>query len=399
MVKTFYKTQPAKTILFRAEMKIRSYAYGADVNREFTEWLESYREAWNRPGIPFFLNESGDVSGNSVARCSSEFMHPARSDIPNRDSVVFTRKRKTLHPLWLDGRLYEVVGREGELTVNKQPAGLYLGTELKAWGCSVIWTDRKPTYYLAVIGKPMGASESFFTVYVLETDGTLRQPPLIQKPIESVLNAKSHLSCFGRHIFIVHGSVLDYFYFRPELEKLENVAIASDVPNAETECCRDVSSPVVADGQGRVYWQSGNKVYTFPVGYPRRVSCVDGGDQHEILRFHAYRDDLMVYRINRLNREYDCLRYSFPKTGEGDASPACELFNRGSVRNVIYYERNGETFYIRIPPNAYKATVVKSLAAGGENEQVLSSFTVDGIDEVFCADGCYYIGADYACPI
>ena len=81
-----------------------------------------------------------------------------------------------------------------------------------------------------------------------------------------------------------------------------SVAILSDAPNQEKACCQNVIPPVVCDTNGRVYWQSDNGVYSFPIGYPRRVSWIHGGEKFAHIRIHTYRDRLFLYRLNRLNR-------------------------------------------------------------------------------------------------
>ena len=388
MIKTFYRKQSQERTFFRAEMKIRSMAYGKGIHDELSKWLEQTTTAWNDPKEPFLLSEEGHFSGNPVCRCRTEFMKPGQSE----NAVLLKRRSKARQRLWFNRYLYEI-GKEGELILNQTNTGVFLGSELKAWGATVLWEEKKPAFYLLVIGKPVGESDSRLSVYALQENGIPKRDPVAGVPMSNTLEAKSHLCCFGRHVFTVHDNRLDYFYFCPEQSGLENVAIESDTPNHEKECCQNVTSAVVADRNGRVYWQSGNRVYSFPVGFPRRIAYVDGGQQYTHLRIHTHQDSLFLYRVNRLNRDYECMECTFTESARGEEGIECRLFNRGSVRNVFYYEQNQETFYIKLQPNAYKASLICRRDGA---EQLRSSFVTEGIEEIFCDDGFLYVGTCFA---
>jgi hypothetical protein len=388
MIKTFYREQGQNKVYFKAELKIRSMAYGSRVHEECLSWLSAFRLIWDHPAVAGLLGEDGHYSGNPVCRCRTEFMHSGESE----SGFTYTRKKKSLHPLWSKGCLFEI-GREGELLVDKKPTGIFLGSELKAWGITFLGDELKNTRYLMVIGKPLGLDDCYLRAYALP-DGEITSLPMItQKQMPNVLTAKSNLYCFGRHIFTVHDAKLDYFYFRPEVSALETVAILSDAPNQEKACCQNVIPPVVCDTNGRVYWQSDNGVYSFPIGYPRRVSWIHGGEKFAHIRIHTYRDRLFLYRLNRLNREYECVQCAFDEKATENDGILMSSFNKGSVRNVFFYQGNGELLYIKIPPNSYKASVIRRKQ---DSEQTVSSLVTDGCEDVFCDNGYCFVGVQYA---
>lgn len=386
MFKTFYKARNRSPVLYRAELQVRSLAYGAEVHDRFVNWRMQYIEEWNKPRQSFLLLEGGDIGANSAKFDGTEAIRVESV----RGKTAFTKERNTLHRLWFEGMLLDV-NKIGDFTVNEKPGGFTLGTELKAWGASVEWDEyKRPTYRLFVVSKPTGEDDTFLSVYPVNRGSGPENRVITRVRLPSVLNARSYLYCYGDHVFLIHGGKLMYFYFRSDINALETVAIGENSPNDGKPCCNHVCAPVIADEQGNIYWQSENTVCSFPIGYPSRLRTIQYDEQFNVMGIQCYADMLLVYRLNKFNREFDCLKYL--PDGEGGMTES--VFNRGSVRNVFYYERNRNVSFVKIPYGSYRAFVARYSPQDG-TETVVSDFAIDGEPQIFCTDGGIYIGYDY----
>jgi hypothetical protein len=385
MIKSFHKKKNPEKVFFTSDMNIRSYAYGQQVRDEAVTWIQRFSREWNLPRQNFLLLESGGLGNIPAKLDSGEFISLARAS----GFQTLVTAPKDLRSLWFEDMLMSV-GKHGKLTVNGKDTGFSLGTELKAWGCDVLW-DRflHPQYYLFSVGKPNGEDDCALTVYRIDKKNGFALVPMLREKLPTLLNARSNLYCFGKHIFLIHNGKLDYFHFRPEAKALDRVAIETDEPNDGKTCCSQVYAPVVLDNQGYVYWQAGNNVYSFPIGYPRRITTITGGERYAIGGIQCYKESLFVYRCDLYNREYSCVRYERGK----DGTLCGYTFNRDTVKNVIYCENGGALFYIKIPN---ESSVAYAAMYKDRTETILSDFVIGGETRLFCTGGNVFVGCDYA---
>lgn len=382
MSKKFYQYHESRPVLFAAGVKHRSMAYGEDVHQELLEWRRLYMREWNRTDTDYSFFECGDPGGNPAKDNTRGSLRAG--DLSRVRSL--TPCPKKLHPLWLDGMLLDVT-EDGVITVNRKPTNVHLGSGLKAWGISVIHGSNRDIYHLFVIGKPMHKEGSYLTVYPITKAGAVDEP-IISMPTETSFQSKSHLYCMGRHIFMIHNSELEYFYFRPELGVLENVVLDTDEPNKGKPCCSRVIPPLVLDERGRVFWRCGNSVHSFTIGYPGDVLTLEGGEFREIYRIQCYGGRLFVYSHNKISREYECVSYDFDHNGYVDSA----LFNRNAIYNVFYKSINGVLHYVRIPYEARSGALTLN---NNGTEEYLGELNLNGCYDMFCTDGCLYAGVDY----
>ena len=66
MNKKFYKKKPPEKIFFVPGIKMKTYAIGEKVHKEFIEWRKQYIDKWNSQVSRFYLNESGSIDGNAA---------------------------------------------------------------------------------------------------------------------------------------------------------------------------------------------------------------------------------------------------------------------------------------------------------------------------------------------
>ena len=148
MIKAFYKRRSPKKVFFVKDMKIRSYAYGIGVHLDFLSWRKEYLEKWNRRTSTFLLNERGDIGANTA---KIDTVGEFRVVEPKNQRVIL-RKPNTITPLWFEG-MYLETNKDGDFFVNGNKMDTVLGTELKAWGVTAIWSGKIPEYTLFVVGK------------------------------------------------------------------------------------------------------------------------------------------------------------------------------------------------------------------------------------------------------
>lgn len=383
MIKTFYKKRLERKLFFTKDVKIRSYACGEDIHKDFVDWRAHFLTAWNSPRQSFFPLENGAIDGNSS---KIDRVGELRLSEPGKNHRVVKKKSAGLTQLLFDGCCLEV-GEYGELFVNGEETDTVLGTELKAWGVGVRWIKNQPSYTLFVFGKnEQGIPQ--IRAYGIDRSEGFATKLVCSVNVAATLSKKSYLYCFGAHVFFVNESKLNYYYFNSDLSRLEEVALKSDTPNQDKEFCQNVSGRVVCDSAGYVYWRSGNGVVLFPIGYPRRVEEIEFGERTELNGIQVFRDRLFVYCKSRISREYTCLSYNVSQNGIYDA----EIFNRGSRYNLFYAEKNGLLHYIKIPPASRKAYSAKMNSG---NETLMSEIDISGVEEMFCVAGDLYLNCSY----
>ena len=194
-----------KKVFFTKDMKIRSYAYGTEVYLDFLSWRKHFLERWNKPNSSFLLNERGDIGANTA---KIDIVGEFRVTEPKNQRVII-RKPHTLSPLWFEG-MYLETNKEGDLFVNEQKTDIVLGTELKAWGVSVVWHGNIPSYMLFVIGKNK-SGEVALRGYPIDVKTGISPKSTVSKELKATVGSKSHLYCFGKHIFLIHDSNLHYY--------------------------------------------------------------------------------------------------------------------------------------------------------------------------------------------
>lgn len=384
MIKTFYKKKPPKKVFFFRGIKVKSYAYGEDIHNEFLSWRKHFLAKWNTVKENFWILENGSIDGNSA---KIDRVGELRVLEPTLNHKCIVRKASEVSALWFDGHFLEV-GSYGELIVDGNETDVDFGSAVKGWGVGTAWRGTQFKYTLFVLAKSdNGGSE--LRAYSLDNDLSkkLTVSLICSVEVETTLNKKSHLYCFGSHIFLVNDSRLNYFYFNSLRSKLEEVAIGADEPNSQKEFCADIKGQMVCDADGYVYWCSGNQVCFFRIGFPRRLGVIDLGESNELLRLQTFRDKLYVYSRSRITREYTCTAYTVRIGGI-----KTEVFNRGAKYNLFYAEKNGLLHYVKIPPASRTAHVVRMNSG---NENVITEIDISNADQMFCVNGDLYLNCSY----
>ena len=381
MIKTFYKSRPPKKVFFNREIKLRSFAYGKEVHNEFLEWRKSFYARWNKLNSNFLLLERGEIGANPVKVGTSDRIMVAK---PKNQREV-NRKSGSLAPLWVEDMYLEAT-RDGDLFINDEKSEIVLGSELKAWGVTAVWESTLPTYTMFIVGKDKHG-EVALRAYPFD----IKSGPIMQEKasvkLNATINKRSYLYCFGKHIFLVHESTLYYYYYNTDLGRLEEVAIKTDEPNKDKDFCNNVTGALVCDGAGGIHWQSGNSVFSFTIGYPGRLNCIELGDRHELCGIQCFGEDLYVYRKNKISKEYSCLQYTKIR-GEYEG----KVFNHGAKSNLFYMEKGGFLYYLKIPALSRRASVIRNSAG---NESVLSDIEMSASQDMFCVNGNLYLDCKY----
>ena len=387
MVKTFYKYRQPKKIFFTRDVKIRSYACGYDVLEEFKTWRKKYIDRWNSPKRNFWVTENGSIDGNyaKIDRVGELRVAELRE---NQKCIV--KKPDKICPLWFEGCYLEVNG-DGDILLNGKVTDFNLGPELKAWGVSPLF-DRNAVSYVLFIFRNNEQGLGELKAFSMDLSNGLKIELKCSVTLAATLRKTSNLYCFGKHIFLVSDSCLHYYYFNREFSRFEEVAIETDEPNEGKEFCQNISGAPVCDSHGHVFWRSGNHIYFFPIGFSKRLGCIDFGDSNTIKGIQTFRDDLFIYSKSKITKEYTCFRY---RAGEGETEEPV-VFNKGSRYNLIYAERHGLLHYVKIPEDTHNGCVA-SMSAG--TESITSYVDLSGVRQMFCIDGdlylnCTYVGAD-----
>ena len=384
MIKTFYKKRPPKKVFFFKGINVKSYAYGADVHREFVAWRKSFLNKWNSVKDTFWVLENGSIDGNNA---KIDRVGELRVLEPGKNLRCLVKKSSELTPIWFDKHCLEV-GPYGELIIDGKETEIELGSVIKGWGLDTFWQGTQIKYTLFVMGND-DKGHSSLAAYSLNMDVNkgISVSFVCSVEAEVTLNRKSHIYCFGSHIFLVNDSKLSYYYYNTARSVLEEVAIGFDQPNAGKDFCSNVRGQLVCDADGYVYWHSGNQVCFIRIGYPRRLGMIDLGDSTEILHLQTFRDKLFVYNRSLITRDYNCTAYVVTPSGIKS-----ELFNHGARYNLFYAEKNGLLHYVKIPPVSRIAYVARMNSG---NESIISEINTDGATQMFCVNGDLYLNCSY----
>ena len=300
MIKTFYKKTPPKKIFFDPNMQVRSLAYGETVLREMLEWENYFLDRKRAYKDEFVLFAQKDIFG---------------CDFSQRDQALRIDEEVSILPsLHYDGLRLDVT-KNGYVCVNGQKSTLNLGTELKAWAVFSIPTKTGTESALMVIGRPFNGENGQLSVYELTKHGVGNKMRCFA-PLEYSPEATSTLLTFGKHIFVVHNSKLQYYHFLPEENELEVVAIGQDGDNADAPWCQYVGSKIVLNGKGGVFWQSDKDVYGFTIGYPRRLVKFTCKDRETIVHLRSGTKSVYVYTKDKNIGTYACVRYRQAENGQ-----------------------------------------------------------------------------------
>ena len=382
MIKTFYKKRPPKKIFFTTDMKIKSYAYGMDVYLDFVSWRRDFSARWNKLNINYVLNERPEVGANPAKTDAIE--RPKLAEPKPGSSIV--KKPGHLSPLWFEKNHIEA-SREGDLFINGKRSDIILGREIKAWGVSSVIENGLPVYTLFVIGKDKG-DEITLRAYPYDLKEGLKNEIIMSVPLDPTLNKKSYLYCFGKHIFAIHESKLHYYYYNREKMQLEEVAVGSDEPNSEKDFMTGVSQPVICDEGGSVHWVANGEVYSFPIGFPRKLNSTNLGEKNEIVGIQCFKNKLYIYRRNKITRDYSCLEYVLNSRFEYEG----RVFNHGARTNIFYSEKSGMMYYLKIPFPMRRAIITRNSFG---NETTLGEIDITAADELFYSNGGLYLGTSY----
>ena len=375
MVKYFYKKQRDVPTFFDRRLKVRSTAYGEEVKREFAEWRAAFYKGWNGKLDNMLICEQGDIGGNAVRADG------LNAYIVDSDAVEY-ESNSVLPPLWRNDGIFEA-DASGAVRINKNECAFNIGSELKAWALVTVKNERYHKGCLAVIGKPLGSNKQALTLYDLASSGNDR----VEMPV--TLGNKSFLACFGRHIFTVHESVLDYFYIDKRF-KLERCAIGADELNDKLEWCNGVRQKVVCDGNGNVFWIAGDGVYGFPIGSPRSLvefGCPVGRRTSDIA---CYDDGLYLYSTDKRSGATTCYLYT-ETDGIYEPVPVND-----SKANLILGKGDGFVRYVKLTDGGRSAVTAEySFPAKSEK---LDGKRLRVKDKAFCCFGALcsarYVGYD-----
>lgn len=387
MNKKFYKKKPPEKILFVPGIKMKTYAIGEKVHKEFIEWRKQYIDKWNSQVSRFYLNESGSIDGNAAKiNKVGEF---SIADL-DRFQKGISRGDGKITPLWL-GDFYLEVGEYGELIVNGVETETTLINDVKAWGIDVTGPNDNSGYTLFVFGNnDSGQSELRAYKMSVGRDITLS---LVASVAFEITNArKAHVFCMSSHIFLINEMKLHYFYYNSSSSRLEEVAIDSDEPNAGKPFCTDVSSSIVCNSDGCVFWTAGNAIYFFPIGYPRALRSIELGENYEVLGIQTFRNRLYIYFKSKITKECASASYII-ENGEIKES---SIFNRDVKYNLFYAEKNGELHYLKVSPFGREAFVARTSPSG---EVVGKEIDLGVSDQYFCVNGDLYRGYCYVSAI
>ncbi len=387
MLKSFYKKRRPIKVFFDKEMKYRSLAYGSEVNRSFVKWREYFDSNWNAKFKNFFINAQGDVGGNPV-RSDDTFM--SLRALEEATNVKRIKTDSVLPPLWLNEMLLEV-SADGFVTVSGRQTHVNIGLELKAWALMPLVTENGGTKtFLFVAAKPPGMNEMHISAYGFNSDGP-ENNALVSRKIDTTVNSRSYLVCYERHVFLVHNSMLDYFYFVPDTGELDRVAIGGDKDNAEVDCCKFVGRRVIADNSGNVYWIADNSVYGFPIGYPRRLAKIETDIHYVPVGINCYENELYVYRKNKSTGVYSCTRFVRAANGNLVGSH----FNDGAASNLMLENRQGTLRYLKLTEKGGIANTTLAVY-NGKSETTSDCMTFPSRGNVFCLFGLLDGNAVYA---
>ena len=383
MNKKFYKKRPTEKIFFMPGIKMKTYAIGDKVHKDFIEWRKQYIDKWNSQTSRFYLLESGSIDGNAAKINKVGEFSIAELD---RAHGGISRSEGKITPLWL-GDFYLEVGEYGELIVNGAETETILINDVKAWGIDIADPGDDKGHTLFVFGNN-DSGESELRAYKMSVGREISLSLVTSVTFEITNSRKAHIFCMRSHIFLINEMKLHYFYYNSAFSRLEEVAIDSDEPNAGKPFCTNVDSSIVCNSDGCVFWTAENAIYFFPIGYPKSLRSIELGENYEVLGIQTFRSSLYIYFKSKITREYASASYII-ENGEIKES---SVFNRDVKYNLFYAEKNGELHYLKISPFGREAFVARTSPAG---EVIVKEIDIGSSDQCFCINGDLYKGYCY----
>ena len=291
MIKAFYKPEPPKKLFYDKNMLHRSPAYGEEIYCDFLEWEKFHLEKKNHLGDKYKLWRGADLFG--------EPYDEQKAGKRNLTDAI-------LPPLCTEDACYTLES-DGHVAVNGRRTSFVLRVEPKSWSMSVFRQNGGERKFLFVIGKSFECEDVWLQAFRVTKAG-IADEPIANVALTPTMDATSKLLCFGKHIFIVHNSKLDYFYFDDKDEVLDRVAIGEDAENADLAWCAFASS-VVANGRGMVFWISDKSIYGFSIGYPRQLAKIECAMRERIVHIRCDKNALYVYCKDKNTGAMSCYRY------------------------------------------------------------------------------------------
>ena len=301
-MKLFLKRKYPTKVFFKKQINVRSFAYGKHVLQEFLDWKAWFLDNYKAQKGDFILSLQKNIYGKAY-------------DEKNTPQHLTTYENSCLPPLVFDSMRFEV-GKDGFVCINGQRSSLNVGSELKAWAITTILDKYSIKRVLFVIGKRRDDTKTTLSVYEFTRRG-FRENNSLSIPLDTTLETGSFLIGLGRHILLVHNSILDYYYYHYERGELQRVAIGADGKNEDFTWCKYVCQNIVVDDAGRVFWQSDNDVYGFRIGSPANLLQLKGNDIERVVHICSDKKSLLVYRKNKNTGKTVCVRYT---NGENDIS-------------------------------------------------------------------------------
>lgn len=283
-MKTFCKKQLPKKNFFSFGANVRSLAYGEEVKKEYADWLRYHSTRWLTARGGFVLFDGGNASGKTFTEAKG-----GKGDLPL---------------LKLDGESFCL--QSGRVSVGNKKDALNLGSEVKAWALSAIHTSAGVKTFMFAVAKRPGGNGTTIAVY------SYRRNPsefafLCEAPLPTVLDVSATLVTLGRHVFLVLGGELFYYYFSHKCE-LQPVAIGQN-DGCDKGFLHRVKNYVVANEAHRVFWACSESVYAITIGSPSLVSefrCLDG---EVVEHIDCLGGGLNVYTKRRHGSEISCVHY------------------------------------------------------------------------------------------
>lgn len=288
MIKTFQKKSFAVKTFFAKDVKVRSFAYGEKVRKEFSEWVDYYKSRQLKCNGKFILSAQDNLYG-----------------VSEEEREEANKKSREVKPLCLEGEWFSLDGGQILIDGNKV---LNAGSEIKAISLAVYPIKGMSTATLLVIGKKLGSDKTSLTVYKYKRNSlTLKETHSVIMPSE--LSEKSLLTCFGRHVFSVHGNKLYYFYLTDEC-KLQTVSLGEN-NGEEKEFQSNVKDLLITDGKEKVYWVSNDSVYSVKIGFPTAITCSETPKNETVTNVTYKNGELDICRRKKSGYDVPRTRYGF----------------------------------------------------------------------------------------
>ena len=291
--KMFYKKTARQKVFFSKEMNVRSFAHGQAVHEEFIDWQKLFFEKRQAYPNEFMLSTQPDIYGFGLGI--------------NEKGID-----KSLVRLSIEGNSIELQ-KDNFIYINGKRSTLYAGSEVKAYAGFYFQHDKRLVKGLAIISKVSNEEGTKLRLFRWNRD-TLESDCFASVALPSTMEANSYLVCLGKHIFLVHNSILDYYYVNIDDKALERVAIGKDTDEV-LEWCRFVNPAIVTMGQGYVFWWTDDTVYGFSIGYPYRLVKIETNGRERIVRVQGEEDGILVFRKDKNTGKENYTKHMITETG------------------------------------------------------------------------------------